>query len=89
MIARMWEVRAAAPQHVDALIDWLRDTALPSIESADHHVHSDLYRSMDRVVVISTWLKRPEDLPEPPPRLVARPPHAWNFTPVERETPAQ
>lgn len=28
--------------------------------------------------------EQPRDLPEPPMRLVARPPHAWDFTQVDR-----
>jgi hypothetical protein len=35
-------------------------------------------------VVISKWRSSPVDLPEPPAELVARSPHVWDFTPVDR-----
>lgn len=84
MIARMWEVRSTH-ESVDALVEWLRRSGLPQIESDPDHVHSDVYRSRERVVVITTWRSRAKDLPAPPESLVARPPHAWDFTPVDRE----
>jgi hypothetical protein len=68
----MWETKAAHGR-ADELIAW-----------ALQHAPSDaqIYRSTDgRVVVIDPT---DTDLPDPPPDLLARPPHAWRFTPVER-----
>ena len=68
----MWEVRAADGR-ADDLLTWVRA-----------HAPSDaaLYRSADdRLVVID---ETDAGLPEVPADLVARPPHAWRFTPVPR-----
>lgn len=83
MIARMWEVRCR-PDTVEALLRWLVDTALPGVRDRAGHVRDDLYRSDERVVVVSVWDGTPVPLPEPPGELVARPPHAWDFTTVDR-----
>ena len=84
MIARMWEVRASEAGF-DELLGWVCDQALPAIEVLPQHVSSDVYSSADhRIVVISRWRNTPEALPEPPERLVARAPHEWDFTPVDR-----
>jgi hypothetical protein len=84
MIARMWEVRASEAGF-DELLGWVCDQALPTIEVLPQHVSSDVYSSADhRIVVISRWRNTPEALPEPPEGLVARAPHVWDFTPVDR-----
>lgn len=84
MIARMWEVRAR-PERFGDLLAWVCDSALPPVEASPLHVGSEVFSSTDhRVVVISKWRGEPEPLPEPPEDLVARPPHAWDFTPVDR-----
>jgi hypothetical protein len=84
MIARMWEVRALGSRF-DELLTWVCDEALPQIEVLPSHVSSDVYSSTDnRIVVISKWRNSPASLPEPPDRLVARAPHVWDFTPVDR-----
>jgi hypothetical protein len=84
MIARMWEVRAL-PNGFDELLVWVCDVAVPRIEVLPQHVSSDVYSSTDnRIVVISKWRNTPESLPAPPPKLVARSPHVWDFTPVDR-----
>jgi hypothetical protein len=84
MIARMWEVRALG-SGFDELLTWVCDEALPRIEVLPSHVSSDVYSSTDhRIVVISKWRNSPSALPDPPERLVARPPHVWDFTPVDR-----
>jgi hypothetical protein len=84
MIARMWEVRALG-SGFDELLTWVCDEALPQIEVLPSHVSSDVYSSTDnRIVVISKWRTSPASLPEPPDRLVARAPHVWDFTPVDR-----
>jgi hypothetical protein len=68
----MWEARAA-DRRADDLLTWVLDHASPG---------ADVYRSADgRVVVIDATGTA---LPEPPADLVARPPHAWHFTPVPR-----
>jgi len=69
---RMWEV-VAAPDRLDDLVAWTLAHA-PS--------GAAVYRSAeDRVVVIDRDGVGP---PDPPPELVARPPHAWDFEPVPR-----
>jgi hypothetical protein len=84
MIARMWEVRALGSRF-DELLTWVCDEALPRIEVLPSHVSSEVYTSTDhRIVVISKWRNSPATLPEPPERLVARAPHVWDFTPVDR-----
>jgi hypothetical protein len=84
MIARMWEVRALG-SGFDELLTWVCDEALPQIEVLPSHLSSEVYSSTDnRIVVISRWRNSPEALPDPPDRLVARAPHVWDFTPVDR-----
>ncbi|WP_229073911.1 hypothetical protein [Actinoplanes sp. DH11] len=84
MIARMWEVRASR-SGFDELLAWVCDTAVPSLEVLPQHVSSDVYSSTDqRIVVITKWRNTPESMPVPPERLVARTPHVWDFTPVDR-----
>ena len=84
MIARMWEVRALG-SGFDELLAWVCDEAVPRIEVLPQHVSSEVYSSTDhRIVVISKWRNAPEPMPAPPERLVARAPHAWDFTPVDR-----
>jgi hypothetical protein len=81
----MWEVRAQ-PDRLADLIAWVCETALPEIEQSPLHVSSDVYSSTDhRLVVISKWRSSsPVSMPEPPPALVARAPHSWDFTEVDR-----
>lgn len=79
----MWEVRGRAERLRD-LVSWVCDTALPEVEQLPSHISSEVYASTDRVVVISKWRSDPVALPEPPAQLVARPPHAWDFAPVDR-----
>ena len=84
MIARMWEVRALG-SGFDELLSWVCDRAVPRLEVLPQHVSSDVYSSTDnRIVVISKWRNNPQSLPEPPEHLVARAPHVWDFTPVDR-----
>jgi hypothetical protein len=84
VIARMWEVRAR-PEGFTDLLCWVCDTAVPAIEVYPLHIASEVFSSTDdRIVVISKWRGTPEDLAEPPAHLVARPPHSWDFTPVDR-----
>ncbi|MCW2642475.1 MAG: hypothetical protein JWP76_4781 [Dactylosporangium sp.] len=84
MIVRMWEVRAY-PEGFEDLLSWVREGALPRIEASPLHVSSEAFSSADhRIVVISKWRGDPEPLPEPPGHLVARKPHSWDFSPVDR-----
>ena len=84
MIARMWEVRASRGGF-DALLSWVCDRALPQLEVLPSHVSSEVFSSTDqRIVVISKWRNTPSELPAPPEHLVARSPHVWDFTPVDR-----
>jgi hypothetical protein len=49
------------------------------------HVSSEIYSSTDhRIVVITKWRNTPENFPAPPPKLVARSPHIWDFSAVDR-----
>ena len=84
MIARMWEVRAQK-SGFDELLTWVCDVAVPRIEVLPLHVSSEVYSSTDnRIVVISKWRNTPESLLSPPAKLVARAPHVWDFSPVDR-----
>ena len=68
----MWEARAADGR-ADDLLAWVLDHAPPDAR---------VYRSTDaRVVVID---ESGAGLPEAPAELLARPAHAWRFTPVPR-----
>ena len=80
----MWEVRAF-PGTLDGLLSWVCDTALPEVEAHPLHVSSEVFSSADdRLVVISRWRGTPVALADPPAELVARAPHSWDFTPVDR-----
>jgi hypothetical protein len=83
VIVRMWEARGR-PGRVPELVAWVCDTALPAVEPDPRHAGSEVFSSADRVVVISRWRGDPVPLPDPPPDLVARSPHAWDFAPVDR-----
>lgn len=84
VIVRMWEVRAEPARFTD-LLTWVCDTALPELDHNPLHVSSEVFSSTDhRVVVVSKWRSNPVSLPDPPSRLVARPPYSWDFTPVDR-----
>jgi hypothetical protein len=81
---RMWEARAY-PGRLAELLSWVCDDALPGVESEPLHLVSEVFAAPDdRVVVISRWRGEPVPLVDPPGRLVARPPHSWDFTPVDR-----
>jgi hypothetical protein len=62
----MWEAKAA-PEQADALLEWALGVAPEQAQ---------IYRSADRVVVVTD---RVEALPDPPEALVARPAFAWSF----------
>jgi hypothetical protein len=84
VIVRMWEARAERAGFAE-LISWVCDTALPEFDHHPLHLSSEVFSSTDhRLVVISKWRGSPLTLPEPPPRLVARPPHVWDFAQVDR-----
>ena len=68
----MWEAKAA-PGRADDLLAWVLVHAAPDAE---------VYTSPDARVVVIDRSNTP--LPDPPADLIARPPHAWPFTPVER-----
>jgi hypothetical protein len=80
----MWEVRAQQRTFTE-LLTWVCDVAVPAIEVNPLHVQSEVFSSPDfRLVVISRWRSNPESFREPPPHLITRPPHSWDFTPVDR-----
>jgi hypothetical protein len=84
VIVRMWEVRAEQRTFTE-LLTWVVDVAVPAIEVHPLHVSSEVYSSPDfRLVVITKWRSSPESFREPPPHLITRPPHSWDFTPVDR-----
>jgi hypothetical protein len=84
MIVRMWEVRALG-SGFDELLTWVCDQALPKIEVLPMHAGSEVFTSTDhRIVVISRWRNTPVALDAPPDRLVARAPHVWDFSAVDR-----
>ncbi len=84
VIVRMWEVKARPTGHAE-LLTWLCDDAVPSIEVYPLHMSTEVFSSADnRLVVISKWRSAPVDLPAPPEHLVARSPHMWEFTQVDR-----
>jgi len=84
MIVRMWEVRAEQRTFTE-LLAWVCDVAIPAIEVSPLHVRSEVFSSPDfRLVVISRWRSHPEPFREPPAHLITRPPHSWDFTPVDR-----
>ena len=84
VIVRMWEVKARPTSHAE-LLTWVCDAAVPSIEVYPLHMSTEVFSSADnRLVVISKWRSGPVDLPEPPEHLVARSPHVWEFTQVDR-----
>lgn len=77
MATVMWEVRAADGR-LDDLVDWVRTRADASAQ---------IYRSdvgEPRVVVIDPSGTAERVLGDPPPELVGRPPHAWQFEAVPR-----
>jgi hypothetical protein len=84
MIVRMWEVKVH-PEAMGDVLNWLCDSAVPTLEHDPNHVHSEIYSSTDnRIVVISKWRANPIPLPDPPRYQLDRPPHAWDFSPVDR-----
>jgi hypothetical protein len=73
----MWEVRAA-PGRAAELLAWVAARVAPQAR---------LYRSAageERVVVLDPTGTAAAELADPPPELVARPAHAWDFLPVAR-----
>lgn len=85
MIVRMWEVRAH-PEGFADLLGWVCDVAVPAVEVHPNHVASEIFSSTDhRIVVISKWRgSDPQPIADPPRHLTARPPHWWDFAPVDR-----
>jgi hypothetical protein len=80
----MWEARAH-PERFTELLTWVCDVAVPALEADPSHVSTEVFSATDhRIVVISKWRGAPVPLPEPAGYLVARRPHAWDFTPVDR-----
>jgi hypothetical protein len=80
----MWEVRAEQRTFTE-LLSWVCDVAIPFIEVSPLHQSSDVFSSTDyRIVVITKWRSNPEAFREPPAHLITRPPHSWDFSPVDR-----
>ena len=84
MIVRMWEVRAQQRTFTE-LLTWVCDVAVPAIEVHPLHISTEVFSSPDfRFVMISKWRSSPEPFKDPPAHLITRPPHSWDFTPVDR-----
>ncbi len=85
VIVRMWEARAY-PEGFDDLLGWVCDVAVPAVEVHPRHIATEVFSSTDhRLVVVSRWRgSEPQPLPDPPGHLVARAPHWWDFTLVDR-----
>jgi hypothetical protein len=84
VIVRMWEVRAH-PEAMGELLSWVCEAALPSLEVNPLYLSGEVFSSTDnRVVAIVRWRSNPQPMPDPPGHLVARPPHVWDFSPVDR-----
>ena len=80
----MWEVRAH-PEGLTDLLSWICEVALTAFEVNPLHINSEVFSDTEnRVVVISKWRSEPHPLADPPPALVARSPHVWDFTQVDR-----
>lgn len=80
----MWEVRAW-PAGFGELLTWVCETAVPALEVQPLHMSSEVFTSTDnRIVVISRWRSSAAPLADPPAHLVARSPHTWDFSPVDR-----
>ncbi|GAB2626840.1 hypothetical protein GCM10027168_68230 [Streptomyces capparidis] len=83
-LAVMWEARAAEGRG-EALLAWVRAQEPPA-----RPLRREVFRAPgDRVLVI-TWWDVPldaevDELPAPPPDLLARPVHRWRFERVEDE----
>ena len=77
MIARMWEARCEPGRTPDAL-GWVQATVVPEATRAGA-TGAEVFRSEDRVVVITRWpAESAWTEPQPPAGLVARS-HAWPF----------
>jgi hypothetical protein len=71
----MWEIRAAEGR-LDELLDW----ALGRIDPAARVYRSNAGEA--RMVVIDGTGQAGRQLADPPPELIARPGHSWQFFPV-------
>jgi hypothetical protein len=84
MIVRMWEVKAH-PEGLADVLSWVCEAAIPKLETNPLHISSEVFSSADdRVVVISKWRSDPVDMGSPSRYLIERPPHSWDFSPVDR-----
>jgi hypothetical protein len=83
MTVRMWEVRAVSSSAAAALVEWLLKVAIPAVAGRPGYDHAEVFTGAeDRVVVLSWWQGGSEALPEPPPDLLVRPAHSWEFVSV-------
>ena len=84
LIVRMWEVRAQQRNFTE-LLTWVCDVALPAIEVSPLHIASEVFTSTGLPARGDLHVaQQPRAVPEPPADLITRPPHSWDFSPVDR-----
>lgn len=84
-VVRMWEARCVEGRTDDA-VAWVQQEVVPSATAAGA-VASEVFRSEDRVVLLTRWGGAPTWVePEPDGSVVARW-HAWPFDAVSRSGP--
>jgi hypothetical protein len=75
----MWEAVAALGRLPD-LVAWVTSVAVEDLRREPRCREVSVYAAGDeRAVVIAHFDGEPCAMPEPPPDLVARPPHQWPF----------
>ena len=83
MTTRMWEARAVTEPAAAALVTWLLDVGIPALSGQPGYQRAEVFSGGEaRVVVLVWWQGQSRDVPEPPPELLARPAHSWDFTSV-------
>jgi hypothetical protein len=75
-IARMWEARCAAGR-TDEAVAWVRGVVVPDALEAGAST-AEVFRSEDRVVLITRWPTTP-GWTEPRPVDAVERAHAWDF----------
>ena len=80
MIVRMWEARCEEGRTDEAVV-WTQSVAASALAAGA--VGAEVFRSSDRVVLLTRWDADPSWVePSPDPAVIARS-HAWPFVSVE------